>query len=102
MKKHAGMKGVRLYVYKPDRKAFTTVYANDDTLADLLPYVDGDVKELSALARIASLRARARDDRPWGECVVGTLRSMLLRAAKEKAATEKAAAAANNAAWDAT
>lgn len=104
MKTHANMKGLRLFVYKPDRKGYTTIYVNWATLEELLPFVDGDTKALSAIARVASLRARPSDDQPWSVSVLKTLRKLLTRTAQERAealAALEAQAVANNEAWDA-
>lgn len=97
MKTHAGMKGLRLFVYKPGgRTGYTTVYASAKLLTELLPLVDNDVKALAAVARMASLRARKSEGMSWGSCVIRTMRRLL---EKEHEAALAAAAAENNAAW---
>lgn len=78
MKTHAGMNGLRLFVYKPGgRDGYTTVYVGKAALTELLPLVGNDVKALTAVARLASLRTRKLDDMAWGACVIRMMRRLL-------------------------
>lgn len=99
MKQHKNMAGVRLFVYKPDRSGYTTVYCNARTMNELLPLAGDNLKALSATARIASLRTKPREGMTWGDCVIAATRSMLKRAQADAERAAAELAAKNNAAW---
>ena len=101
MKKHAGIKGLRLFVFKPGRcGGYTTIYVKQGVVDELLLLVDGNRRALSSMARIASSRTTTRKGYSWGQCVIANARRMLIAWSDAADAPAREAAAENNRAWE--
>lgn len=114
-KSHAGMKGIRICVYKPDATGWTTVYASAAYLADVFAICGEDVGAVTHQARYASLSCVQKEGEAWSQTVLAGARKLLIADEKKLAAKRKLAnaaavaktdaealarlAAENNAAW---
>jgi|APMI01.1.fsa_nt_gi hypothetical protein len=103
----------RLFVFKEPispglvqadkRKRYTSVIATPAYLERVLPYVDGDLKKLTAVARASSLRSKKTAGLSWTETVLEAteqrLKAMHARRAEQEFDLLAREAAENNAQW---
>lgn len=79
---------------------FTTVYIRESDYEELLAIAGGNRDAVAGAFRLASQRLKPREGTPWsGTCLAGA-RSLLKQARKAADAAAKAAASANNEAWE--
>lgn len=108
--------GIRICVYKADRTKWTTVFASNAYLADVLAIYGHDIAAVTHQARYASLTCVQKVGETWTHAVLSGARRLLVAEAKKLAMKHQQAgasaaikseaetlselAAENNATWE--
>lgn len=77
--------GIRICVYKSDKTKWTTVFANNAYLADVLEISGNDIRAVTHQARYASLTCAQRAGETWTQSVLNGTRRLLIAEAKKLA-----------------
>lgn len=86
--------GIRICVYKADRTKWTTVFASNAYLADVLAICGNDIAAVTHQARYASLTCVQKDGETWTCAVLQGTRRLLIAEAKKLVAKRQQAGAA--------
>ena len=108
--------GIRICVYKADRTKWTTVFASNAYLAEVLAICGDDIAAVTHQARYASLTCVQKAGETWTQAVLDGARRLLVAEAKKLVAKRRQAgasaaiksetetlselAAENNATWE--
>jgi len=77
--------GIRICVYKADRTKWTTVFASNAYLAEVLVICGNDIGAVTHQARYASLTCVQKADETWTQTVLSGARRLLIAEAKKLA-----------------
>ena len=77
--------GIRICVYKPNRTKWTTVFASNAYLAEMLAICGDDIRAVTHQARYASLTCVQKADETWTQTVLIGARRLLIAEAKKLA-----------------
>ena len=86
LKPPSNSNGIRICVYKADRTKWTTVFASNAYLADVLAICGNDIRAVTHQARYASLTCVQKSGETWTQAVLGGTRRLLIAEAKKLAA----------------
>lgn len=85
--------GIRICVYKADRTKWTTVFASNAYLADVLAICGNDIRAVTHQARYASLTCVQKGGDTWTQTVLDGARRLLIAEAKKLAVKHRQAGA---------
>lgn len=77
--------GIRICVYKADRTKWTTVFASNAYLAEVLAICGNDIGAVTHQARYASLTCVRKAGETWTQTVLSGARRLLIAEAKKLA-----------------
>lgn len=83
--------GIRICVYKADRTKWTTVFASNAYLADVLAICGNDIRAVTHQARYASLTCVQKGGDTWTQTVLDGARQLLIAEAKKLAVKRRQA-----------
>ena len=86
--------GTRICVYKADRTKWTTVFASNAYLAEVLAICGDDIAAVTHQARYASLTCVKRAGETWTQTVLSGTRRLLIAEAKKLAVKHRQESAA--------